>query len=246
MRYISSRNPFFNNFSSSQEQDLLESLIIEAHSIYAPQMWYIPRILNNEDNIYTADDQSSYEDVFLIPVFIENFDRFTGDGSFMSKFNLEIHNQIQVSIAVRTFQLEVAEVTGQVRPNEGDVIFFPQNNHCFQIKYVEKFEMFYPLGKLYVWQATCELFEYSNELFNTGIAEVDALQKNLSTNIFDYALLDEDDAMLLDENDHYLVMEQYDLHTIVDGNNEDFKTEAEEFIDWDETDPFSQGGMREV
>jgi hypothetical protein len=243
MANISSRNPFFNNFSSFQESNLLENLIVESHAIHAPQMYYIPRVLNNEDQIYTADDQSSYEDSFLIPMFIENFDRFNGDGNFMSKFNLEIRNQIQLSIAMRTFEQEISNVTNQVRPNEGDLIFFPQNGHVFQIKYVEKFEMFYPLGSLYIWQLTTELFEYSNERLSTGIPEVDQLQLDMSTNILDYTILTEDNYMITDEADHHIVVEAYNLDDIVPGNNEDFNREATEFIDFSVEDPFSEGNL---
>jgi hypothetical protein len=243
---ITSRNPFFNNFSSFQESKLLEDLIVESHSISAPQMYYIPRVLNNLDQIYTADDQSSYEETFLIPIYVENFDRFNGDGNFMSKFNLEIRNQIQLSVAIRTFEQEIGRVIGQVRPNEGDLIFFPQNNHVFQIKYVEKFEMFYPLGSLYVWQLTTELFEYSNEQFRTGIAEVDQLQVDMSTNILDYALLTEDGKYITDEADHYIVVEAYNIDDIVLANNEDFQREATEFIDFNADDPFSEGKFTDV
>lgn len=243
---ISSRNPFFNNFASFGEQNLLESLIVEAHSIGAPQMYYIPRVITNEDLMYTADDSSEYIQAFLIPMYIENFDRFNGDGTFMSKFNIEVHNQIQLSIAMRTFKEEIGSITGQIRPNEGDLIWFPMNKHCFQVRYVEKFEMFYPLGRLYVWQMTTELFEYSNETINTGIPDIDILQLTQTTDILDFSILQEDGTMLTDEADHYLVNEFYNLDRIIPGSNEDFQREAQPFINFDETDPFSQGKLTDV
>jgi hypothetical protein len=238
---ITSRNTFFNNFSNFQEQHLLESLIVEAHGIHAPQMYYMPRILQDTDQIYTADDESRYTETFLVPIYVENFDRFNGDGNFMSKFNLEIHNQIQLSIAMKTFREEIGDIVNQIRPNEGDLIYFPLNKHCFQIRYVEKFEMFYPLGKLYIWQMTCELFEYSNEQIATGIPEIDALM-NLSTDILDYTVLTEDGFLLADEAGDWIVQEQYELETIVrSGDNEVVQAEAEGFIDFSVQDPFSEG-----
>lgn len=246
MPEITSRNPFFNNFSSFQEQQLLENLIIEAHSIHAPQMYYMPRGITNLDKEYTADDQSQYNYAILVPIYIENFDKFLGDGNFMSKFSLEIRNQIELSVAMRTFKEEIQPYSTQPRPNEGDLIFFPQNQHCFQIKYVEKFEMFYPLGKLYVWQMTCELFEYSNEQINTGIAMVDNLM-NLSTNILDFTILTEDGGYLTDEAGDYIVMEAYELDQILNtGTNEDFEKAADTFIDFSITDPFSEGNFTDV
>ena len=71
--------------------------------------------------------------------------------------------------------------------------------------FVDKFAMFYPLGTLPTWKFTCELFEYSNEVFNTGIAEIDKLQLRYSVDIFDYTIMDENGAKLLDENSSQLI-----------------------------------------
>ena len=62
-------NFFFNNFQASQEQLLLENLIIEAIRIYGQDMYYIPRKLNNYDEVYGADDQSSYENAYPLELY---------------------------------------------------------------------------------------------------------------------------------------------------------------------------------
>ena len=152
-------NFFFNNYQSSQEQSLLENLIIESIKIYGEDMYYIPRKLNNYDEIYGADDQSSYDNAYMIEMYIKSIDGFTGDGSFMSKFGLEIRDRVVFSMAQRIFNEEVGTFTSQLRPNEGDLIYFPLNKKCFQIKFVQKYEMFYQLGALQTWEVTCELFE---------------------------------------------------------------------------------------
>jgi len=89
---------------------------------------------------------------------------------------------------------------------------------------------------------TCELFEYANETFNTGIPEIDSLQKNFSTNILDYTIDDEQGNWITDENGNYLVVEGYNLDTIIGtGSNQDFATESAGFIDFSQTDPFAEG-----
>jgi hypothetical protein len=235
-------NFFFNNFKSSQEQLLLESLIIEAIKIYGEDMYYIPRNLGNLDALYTADDQSYYNQAFMVELYIKSVDGFSGDGNFMSKFGLEIRDQVIFSIAQKVFNQEIGAYTTLHRPREGDLIFFPLNNKCFQIKYVNKFEMFYQLGALQTWELTCELFEYSDEVFNTGIPEIDRIQKFFSTNILDYAMKDSDGAYIKDEEDNFLVMEQYNLETIEGtGMNETIQAESDNFIDFSVKDPFSEG-----
>ena len=71
---------FFNNFGASQEQDLLNNLIIESIRIYGNDVYYIPRKLNHYDDVYGADDQSSYEQAILLEMYIESYDGFKGDG----------------------------------------------------------------------------------------------------------------------------------------------------------------------
>jgi len=234
-------NFFFNNFQSSQEQLLLENLIIEAIKIYGEDMYYIPRRLNNFDKVYGADDQSSYETAYSIEMYIKSVDGFSGDGNFMSKFGLEIRDQVIFSVAQRIFNQEVGAYTSALRPNEGDLIFFPLNKKCFQIKYVNKFEMFYQLGALQTWEMTCELFEYADELLNTGIPEIDILQKKFSTNILDWTIISEDSFNLITEDGDYIVLEKSSLSDIIPGSDNDaIQSESDLFVDFTAYDPFSE------
>lgn len=244
-------NFYFNNFKSSQEQLLLENLIIEAIKIYGEDMFYIPRKIINYDALYTEDDSSSYEQAFMLEFYIKSVDGFSGDGNFMSKFGLEIRDQVVFSVAQRVFSDEVGAYTTLGRPREGDLIFFPLNKKCFQIKFVNKHEMFYQLGALQTWEMTCELFEYSNENFSTGIPEIDAIQTKYSTDILDYALKDQQGDYLLTQTGDYIVTQAYDLERIVPGAENDIIQEGQansafplgsnDFIDFSEKDPFSEG-----
>ena len=239
-------NFFFNNFQASQEQYLLENLIIESIRIYGQDMMYVPRKLNKYDDVYGADDQSSYESAYPMEMYIKSVDGFTGDGEFMSKFGIEIRNQVIFSMAQRVFNEEVGEFTTQVRPNEGDLIYFPLNKKCFQIKYVNKFEMFYQLGALQTWEVTCELFEYSGELLNTGIPEIDILQKKYSTNVLDWGLLTDElePKYILDEDGDYLILEGSSLNDLVPASdNEEIQRESDLFVDFSSMDPFSDGNI---
>jgi hypothetical protein len=209
-------------------------------------MYYIPRKLNKYDDVYGADDQSSYENAYPMEMYIKSVDGFTGDGEFMSKFGIEIRNQVIFSMAQRVFNEEVGEFTTQVRPNEGDLIYFPLNKKCFQIKYVNKFEMFYQLGALQTWEVTCELFEYSGELLNTGIPEIDILQKKYSTNVLDWGLLTDElePKYILTEDGDYLILEGSSLNDLVPASdNEEIQRESDLFVDFSSMDPFSDGNI---
>ena len=236
-------NFYFNNFKNSQEQLLIENLIIESIKIYGQDMYYIPRVIKNKDEIYGSDDISEYNRAYPVELYIKSVDGFTGDGNFMSKFGLEIRDQVVFSIAQRVFYEEVGMDSALIRPNEGDLIYFPLNNKVFKIMFVNKFEMFYQLGALQTWELTCELFEYSSEKFNTGIPEIDSIQKNLSLNAYDWALLSELGEMIVDENDDVIVMENFTMEEIDDlADNSFIQNETDDFLDFTEKDPFSETG----
>jgi hypothetical protein len=242
MAITGSSNFFFNNFGSFQEQQLLESLTIEAISIYGHDCFYIPRNLRNYDQLYGNDDQSDYSTNYMIAMYIKSYDGFKGNGNFLSKFGLEIRSQVVFSVAQKIFNDEIGNVRGQLRPNEGDLIYFPLNGKCFQVTYVEKLEFFYQLGKVYTWDMTCELFEYSNEKFNTGIPEIDVLQARMNTDTLNTGIKNEAGAYLLTESSDFLILEGTSSTDVLPNDDSlQIQTESDRFIDFTIIDPFSEG-----
>jgi Virus neck protein len=238
---LGSKNIYFNIFNNTAEQDLLHSLVIESIAAWGIEVTYIPRNIGKLDKLYTADDQSYFTIAIPVMVYIKSIDGFTGDNSFMSQWGAEIRDQVTFAVSRRVFEATITPITGQPRPNEGDLIFYPLNQKCFQIKYTDPFTMNYPLGTLPTYDVSCELFEYSNEIFNTGIDIIDSIQTNMSTNIFDYALTDERGNMLLTENNDYLTYIDMSLSDILNtGANEVIETEANNVIIWNVEDPYSE------
>lgn len=238
-------NFYFRNYDSSREQQLLEDLIVESIKQYGEDMFYIPRVLVDKDEIFGEDTQSKYEHAIPLELYIKSVDGFEGDGVFLSKFGLEIRDQVTFTVALRTFNIDVGLVTGTQRPNEGDLIYFPLNQKLFEIRYVNYKPFFYQLGALQTYDLVCELFEYNNQEFNTGIAEIDEIQTKFSFNVLDYALLAEDGSVMRTEDDEYLVTEKWDMDEIDPGTDNDYieeEIENEDIIDWSETDPFSETG----
>lgn len=237
-------NIFFSNYDNTDEQQLHEELIIESIQMFGEDMYYIPRKINAYDPIYGEDAQSSYEAAYLMEIYIKSVDGFQGDGTFLSKFGLEIRDRVTFTIAKRTFDEEVGVNEEQLRPNEGDLIYFPLNKKCFQIKFVDKHQMFYPLGALPTYDLQCELFEYSGETMNTGIEEIDSLQQHINENALDYALRTEDGLVLIAEDGDYLLNELYLQDPLVSGAEENDYIQAEtgDIIDFSSKDPFSETG----
>lgn len=199
--------------------------------------------MNNYDDVYGADDQSSYEMAYPLEMYIKSIDGFSGDGEFLSKFGVEIRNQVVFSVSRRRFNEEVGELTTQIRPNEGDVIWFPLNQRAFVIRYVNKYEMFYQLGALQTWEMTCEVFEYSGESFNTGIPEIDALEKQNSQNILDWTIDTEISDPIVTEDSDYIILENSAIGNVVADDSDKIQAESDQFIDFSSMDPFSEGNI---
>jgi len=239
-----STNFYFNNFSASQEQLLLENLIIESIKIYGHEVFYIPKSFRSKDDVYLEDPSVEYTNPILIEMYIKNVEGFEGDGKFFSKFGIEVRDQITLTLANRVFYEEIGSQQGLERPNEGDLIYFPLNRKIFQIKYVDSTAFFYQLGTLQTYDLVCELFEYSGEKLKTGIPEIDNLQPLYSPGFAAQAITTEDanPYILLDEDGYPLTNESVDLETVdPNSDNEELETEGDSFIDFSEVDPFSEG-----
>ena len=243
-------NFYFNNFGASQEQLLIEDLVVESIKIYGHDLYYLPRTRIGIDDILGEQAYSEFNSQYYLEMYIKNVEGFAGQGDFLSKFNLEIRDQVTFTIARRTFNNEVGSYTGFVRPREGDLIYFPLNNKLFEIKFVEHEAIFYQLGSLQTFDLTCELFEYNNEKFNTGIELIDKKQKDITLALTDFAILLEDanvpvsmDAVALQDEDGYdLVLDQFSIKTQDPiSDNLDIQPESDNIIDFTEIDPFSEG-----
>lgn len=238
-------NFYFNNFQSSQEQLLIENLVIESIKIYGHDLFYLPRTRVNFDSLYTEDTVSKFISSYPVEMYIKNVEGFAGDGDFLSKFNLEIRDRVTFTVARRVFSDEVGGQEGIVRPREGDLIYFPLNNKIFEIKFVEHEAIFYQLGALQTFDIVCELFEFSNEVFETGLSNIDNLYDKFTIAIQSYGINYEGqngfNDSLLAEDGAYLVTEGQEIGEKVIDDSSIIQNEATDFIDFTELDPFSEG-----
>jgi hypothetical protein len=220
---------------------MLQDLICDAFSMYGIDVLYIPRNMGNYDQLYVADDQSTYTQTIPVDVYLLTVDGFGGDQNIFTKFGLEIRDQITVSMAFREYERKIKPNTNQPRPMEGDLLYFVLNKKCFQIKFVNNKELFYELGKLPTFKLTCELFEYSDEKFDTGVPEIDAIQKNLSLNILDNTVDTESVNILTTEDGSPIIIEKFNLGNIEPtAGNDILKKEDQKIVSWSEKNPWGE------
>ena len=206
-------------------------------------MYFIPRNPNAIDKIYGEDPTREYIHAIPVELYVKNIEGFAGEGDFLSKFNIQIRDQITLSIARRVFEQEVGVLEAITRPREGDLIYLPLNKKIFEIKFVEHEAIFYQLGALQMYDLKCELFEYNNEYFDTGIETIDALMLDYSLDQGVTAGLQTEKGLFInDESGYMLLQENFDINTNNPlADNDELELEASGIIDFSERDPFSEG-----
>jgi len=175
------RNVYFST-GAKNEQALYEDVIIEALKIYGHDVYYVPRTIVSLDSLLNEDTESRFDGAYKIEAYVESIDGFEGEGTLLSKFGLEMRDQLKIVISRRRWDYLVGKYVGEkvVRPQEGDLIYFPMLKGLFEIKYVNSKSPFYQLQNLPVYKLTLELFEYRGEDIDTGVEDVDDLQGKFS------------------------------------------------------------------
>lgn len=217
---------FFRNTDHFNEQQLIDDLVIESIRIYGVDCEYLPRTEGRVDNILNEDTTPLYNRLFKMEMYVKSVDGFEGEGDFLSKFGLQIRDQVTFTVAIRTFERYVTkDEPQQTRPLEGDLIYFPLNGKIFSVMYVEHESVFYQSGALQVYDLRCELMEYSNERIETGYEHIDKIYRDHISTVGGTANVNTLEAL---------------SNTDPIADNFFFEKEADDIIDFSEMDPFSE------
>jgi hypothetical protein len=177
-------NFYFNNFPSQQitpEQLLVEDLVIEAMQIHGMDVFYLPRTSRDQvDYLYGEDTLKQYVTAYSLEMYLENVSGMDGEQDFISKFGLEIRDELTMLVSRRRFKYATGS-SNLIHPREGDIVYVPLVQNFFEITFVENENdqaMFYTLGRgrggnVYVYALRMKQFVFSNEIIATGIEEID-------------------------------------------------------------------------
>ena len=175
-------NFYFNNFPQHQitsEQLLVEDLVIEAMQIHGMDVYYLPQTTRDQvDMLYGEDTLKEFRSAYGIEMYLENVSGMDGEGDFISKFGLEIRDEVTLLMSRRRF---ASLGTSLIRPREGDLVYIPLLQNFFEISFVKHENnqaMFYTLGRgrggnVYVYALKLKQFVFSEEIISTGVDEID-------------------------------------------------------------------------
>jgi hypothetical protein len=175
-------NVYFDT-GTRPEQHLYEDLMIEQLRIYGQDVYYIPRNMVSEDSLFGEDTLSKFEDAYLIEMYVDNADGYEGEKELMSKFGLDIQDDATFTVSRRRWEQFVSvdnNIIVNLRPNEGDLVFWPKGNKLFEITFVDHDDPFYQVHNLPTYKLKCKSFEYGSEQIDTGIAAIDSIEDDNS------------------------------------------------------------------
>ena len=181
-------NPFFTQ-GTKNEQNLVQDLINEQLKMYGVECYYLPRKYLTTNTIIREVIQSKFDDAYPLEAYVNNYDVYQGNGTVLSKFGIEVQQDINLTISKDRFENYITPLirneTGiklSTRPKEGDIIWFPLDDRLYEIKFVEHAKPFYQLKELYVYELQCEVFRYEDETVDTGIGSIDDETEDLGYN----------------------------------------------------------------
>jgi len=230
----------------SSEQLLHEDLIIECLKIYGFEIFYMPRSTVNLDTILNEDPLNKYTQAYPLEMYLSDVNGFTGEGDLLTKFGVELRDQATFTVSRRRWDQSVARagsVQLAARPAEGDLLFFPKTKSFFEIRRVEGTDPFFQLGKLYVYNLFCELYQYSSERVNTDRLDVDDIERidSLDVRNFDILMEDGDRVLLEYTSNSSMMLETFNIENIDDAaQNDAFSLAADGVLDFSEKNPFGE------
>lgn len=234
-----------NTSGTTNEQRLLEDLIIESMKIYGHDVYYLPRTIANKDTILLEDPLSYFNQAYPLEMYLENTEGFEGEGELLTKFGFEFRSNATFVVARRRWEESVGRNAENLqlpeRPAEGDLLFFPKTKTFFQINYVDFLNPFYQLGKIYTYRMSCQVFEFSSENIDTGVEEIDSITDGKTQDSFGWQLLMESGDLVLDQKSESIILQKYGTTNVdpIDDTNE-FEMEAEGILDFTAFNPFGE------
>jgi len=206
---------------TNNEQTLYEDLLIEQLKVFGHDVYYLPRTLVKEDTLFGEDVLSKFDDAYGIEMFMEEVEGYGGDKELVSKFGLEIRDEVTFVVARRRWITLIGADSNLIvstRPNEGDLIYFPRIQKLFEINFVDHDDPFYQVDNLPVFKMYCSTFEYSSEQLDTGITAIDAIEDESSLDVLFYQITleqasDYNENMALEDGD--LLLEETDSDNIL-------------------------------
>lgn len=160
-------NPYFDN-NYSGEQNLYSSIAAETIQSKGVEAIYIPRVFIDKDPIFGEDPRSQFTTYYAISIYIESAEGWGGQQDYISQFGYMIDDQMDFTISPSLFYRQ----TGGLKPENGDVLYFPLAQSLMELNWVETEKPFYALGSNnIVRKCSAKKWVYNGETVNMSTSQ---------------------------------------------------------------------------
>ena len=223
--------------SLTNEQTMIENLIIESIQITGFHGYYLPRKMENIDPILGGAGKESFETAYELEMYFDAPEDAMADSvDYISYFGFEVRDSCDFVFSVKRFKdLQMPDPNRTDNrvletPLEGDLIYLPFTNSIFEIKFVEDWSPCFQLGANYTYKALCRLFIYDHQDFD-----------NLELRDSNGALVDVQN-MLTKQTQALQQIENIDEDNQITpfDDAQEFQTEGTALLDFTEDNPFGE------
>ena len=241
-------NVYFDT-GTTAEQILYESLIIEQLSVFGQDVYYLPRKLINKDTLFGEDASSSFNDAYIIEMYLDDIEGYQGQKEMMTRFGIDMQDEATFVVSKRRFEQLISldqNLIVSTRPNEGDLIYFDKSKKLFEISFVDHDDPFYQLANLPVYKLRCRTFDYSHEDMATGVSDIDAIETTHGLDALEYQVTLESGTesgtnYLITEDGDWIVSEAYSVaEADLTSDSDWFETQGDSILDFSEMNPFGE------
>ena len=86
----------------------IQDLINEQIRMYGMDVYYIPRNFIREATIMREVTSSAFRSYFIIEAYLNNFDGYGGQGDIMSKFGIQVKDEVTLTISRERYENYIA------------------------------------------------------------------------------------------------------------------------------------------
>lgn len=221
----------------TNEQSMIENLVIESIQITGFHGYYLPRKMENVDPILGGAGKESFETAYELEMYFDSPEDALADSvDYISYFGFEVRDSCDFVFSVKRFKdLQMPDPNRTDNrvletPLEGDLIYLPFTNSIFEIKFVEDWSPFFQLGANYTYKALCRLFIYDHQDFD-----------NLELRDSNGAVVDVQN-MLTKQTQALQQIENIDEDNQITpfDDAQEFQTEGTALLDFTEDNPFGE------
>jgi len=152
------------DINQSNEASLYNSISSEFCYLYGNDITFLPRDVNNAEEIFGEYLAAVFNRGYNLRAFIEELEAWGGQGDMYSKFGLQVTDECTIYINKTSF----SQAVSADYPKQGDLVYVTKSQKLFEISHIEDEVApgFYHFGNKTWYKIQCKLFSYNHEEIN--------------------------------------------------------------------------------